>query len=84
MLEAAADTATYKVAETGNGAVRLGLDRHAPAMHWRQMSDLFPTPSPADWRVLAEKALKDRPLESLVHLDADGLAVRPLYAGVTG
>jgi methylmalonyl-CoA mutase len=48
------------------------------------MSDLFPTPSPADWRVLAEKALKDRPLESLVHLDADRLAVRPLYAGVSG
>ncbi len=48
------------------------------------MSDLFPAPSPADWRVLAEKALKDRPLESLVHLDADGLAVRPLYAAVSG
>ena len=44
----------------------------------------FPIPSPADWRVLAEKALKDRPLESLVHLDADGLAVRPLYAAATG
>ena len=44
----------------------------------------FPTPSPADWRVLADKALKDRPLESLVHLDADGLAVRPLYAAATG
>lgn len=48
------------------------------------MSDLFPTPSPADWRVLAEKALKDRPLESLLHLDADSLAVRPLYSGATG
>jgi methylmalonyl-CoA mutase len=44
----------------------------------------FPIPTPADWRVLAEKALKDRPLESLVHLDADGLAVRPLYAAATG
>ena len=44
----------------------------------------FPTPSPADWRVLAEKALKDRPLENLVHLDADGLAIRPLYAAATG
>ncbi|MFN3670053.1 MAG: methylmalonyl-CoA mutase family protein [Brevundimonas sp.] len=44
----------------------------------------FPTPSPADWRVLAEKALKDRPLESLVHLDADGLAIRPLYAAASG
>jgi methylmalonyl-CoA mutase len=44
----------------------------------------FPTPSPADWKALAEKALKDRPLESLVHLDADGLAVRPLYAAPTG
>ncbi|HZV85308.1 MAG TPA: methylmalonyl-CoA mutase family protein [Brevundimonas sp.] len=47
------------------------------------MSDLFPTPSPADWRGLAEKALKGRPLESLVHLDTDGLVVRPLYAAVT-
>lgn len=44
----------------------------------------FPIPSPADWRTLAEKALKDRPLESLVHLDADHLAVRPLYAAATG
>lgn len=44
----------------------------------------FPTPSPADWKALAEKALKDRPLESLVHIDADQLIVRPLYAGATG
>ena len=44
----------------------------------------FPTPSPADWRPLAEKALKGQPVESLVHLDADGLAVRPLYAAATG
>ena len=47
-------------------------------------SETFPIPTPADWRALAEKALKDRPLESLVHLDADGLAVRPLYAAATG
>lgn len=44
----------------------------------------FPTPSPADWKALAEKALKDRPIESLVHLDPDGLTVRPLYAAATG
>ncbi len=44
----------------------------------------FAIPSPADWRGLAEKALKDRPLESLVHLDPDGLAIRPLYAAVSG
>lgn len=44
----------------------------------------FPTPSPAEWKTLAEKALKDKPLESLVHLDADNLIVRPLYAGATG
>lgn len=44
----------------------------------------FPTPSPADWKALAEKALKDRPLESLLHLDADQLVVRPLYAAATG
>jgi methylmalonyl-CoA mutase len=44
----------------------------------------FPTPSPADWKALAEKALKDRPLESLIHLDADQLAVRPLYGAATG
>jgi len=43
----------------------------------------FPTPSPADWKTLAEKALKDKPLENLVHLDADNLVVRPLYAGIT-
>lgn len=48
------------------------------------MSTLFPAPSPADWRAAAEKALKDRPLESLVHLDADGLPVRPLYAEANG
>ncbi|HST90783.1 MAG TPA: methylmalonyl-CoA mutase family protein, partial [Brevundimonas sp.] len=48
------------------------------------MSEPFPIPSPADWRALAEKALKGRSLESLVHLDADGLAVRPLYAAATG
>ena len=44
----------------------------------------FPTPSPADWKALAEKALKDRPIESLIHLDADHLAVRPLYGSATG
>jgi methylmalonyl-CoA mutase len=44
----------------------------------------FPTPSPADWKALADKALKDRPLESLLHLDADQLVVRPLYAAATG
>ncbi len=44
----------------------------------------FPTPSPADWKALAEKALKDRPIESLIHLDPDHLAVRPLYGAATG
>ncbi len=43
------------------------------------MTQPFPTPSPTDWRAEAEKALKGRAIESLLHLDADGLAVRPLY-----
>ena len=43
------------------------------------MSQSFPIPSPADWRVEAEKALKGRPVEGLVHLDADHLTTRPLY-----
>lgn len=43
------------------------------------MSHAFPIPSPAEWRVEAEKALKGRPLEGLVHLDADHLTTRPLY-----
>ena len=43
------------------------------------MSHAFPTPSPADWRAEAEKALKGKPLEGLVHLDADHLTTRPLY-----
>lgn len=39
----------------------------------------FPVPSPLEWRDAAIKALKDRPLESLIHLDSDHLATRPLY-----
>jgi methylmalonyl-CoA mutase len=39
----------------------------------------FPIPTPTDWRAEAEKALKGKPLEGLVHLDADGLTIRPLY-----
>lgn len=50
------------------------------------MSQLFPIPSPADWRAEAEKALKGKPIEGLVHLDTDHLTVRPLYgrANATG
>ena len=44
----------------------------------------FPTPTPEQWRESAVKALKDKPLESLLHLDADNLAIRPLYADATG
>ena len=43
------------------------------------MPNAFPIPSPADWRVEAEKALKGKPIEGLVHLDADHLTTRPLY-----
>ena len=49
-----------------------------------QTPTTFPLPTPERWRELAQKALKDRPLEGLVHLDADGLAVRPLYGAATG
>ena len=45
---------------------------------------MFPVPTPEQWRESAIKALKDRPLESLLHLDADHLAIRPLYADATG
>lgn len=44
----------------------------------------FDIPTPEEWREAAVKALKDRPLESLIHLDADHLTVRPLYAEATG
>ena len=43
------------------------------------MPNAFPIPSPADWRAEAEKALKGKPVEGLVHLDADHLTTRPLY-----
>ncbi len=43
------------------------------------MTQPFPIPTPTDWRAEAEKALKGKPLEGLVHLDADGLTIRPLY-----
>ncbi|QTC90240.1 methylmalonyl-CoA mutase family protein [Brevundimonas goettingensis] len=44
----------------------------------------FSTPSPEQWRESAVKALKDRPIEGLLHLDTDHLVVRPLYADATG
>ncbi len=44
----------------------------------------FDRPTPLEWRESAQKALKDRPLESLIHLDADQLTVRPLYGQATG
>ena len=44
----------------------------------------FPAPTPLEWREAAQKALKERPIESLMHLDADQLVTRPLYAGATG
>ena len=44
----------------------------------------FLAPTPLEWREAAQKALKDRPIESLMHLDADQLVTRPLYAGATG
>ncbi|WP_299176857.1 methylmalonyl-CoA mutase family protein [uncultured Brevundimonas sp.] len=44
----------------------------------------FPAPTPLEWREAAQKALKDRPIESLMHLDADQLVTRPLYAAATG
>ena len=33
----------------------------------------LPHPNPLEWRESAQKALKDRPIESLLHLDADSL-----------
>lgn len=47
-------------------------------------SGAFDTPTPEQWRESAVKALKDRPLESLLHLDTDHLVTRPLYADATG
>jgi len=44
----------------------------------------FPVPTPPEWSDAARKALKDRPLESLLHMDADQLVTRPLYAAATG
>ncbi|KQS53659.1 methylmalonyl-CoA mutase [Brevundimonas sp. Leaf363] len=48
------------------------------------MSAVFPDPTPAAWRAEAEKALKGRGLETLLRLDADQLAVRPLYGRASG
>lgn len=44
----------------------------------------FPTPTPLEWREAAQKALKDRPIEALMHIDADQLVTRPLYAAASG
>lgn len=48
------------------------------------MSSTFETPTPEQWRASAIKALKDKPLEGLLHLDTDHLTIRPLYAEATG
>ncbi|MEN5230142.1 methylmalonyl-CoA mutase family protein [Brevundimonas naejangsanensis] len=44
----------------------------------------FAVPTPLEWRDAAVKALKERPLESLIHLDADHLATKPLYGAANG
>lgn len=44
----------------------------------------FAVPTPLEWREAAVKALKERPLESLIHLDADHLATKPLYGAANG
>lgn len=44
----------------------------------------FPNPTPLEWRDAAVKALKERPLESLIYLDADHLATKPLYGAANG
>lgn len=44
----------------------------------------FAVPTPLEWRDAAVKALKERPLESLIHLDADHLATKPLYGATNG
>ena len=44
----------------------------------------FAVPTPLEWREAAIKALKERPLESLILLDADHLASKPLYGAANG
>ena len=44
----------------------------------------FPATDRADWRRLVEKALKDRPFETLISKTYDGIAVEPLYARAIG
>lgn len=43
------------------------------------MTAVFPSPDADRWAVLARKALKDAPLETLTRIDADGAVVAPLY-----
>jgi len=43
------------------------------------LADGFTVFGEADWRVLAEKALKGRPFDSLLSRTEDGIAVAPLY-----
>ncbi|BBK44528.1 methylmalonyl-CoA mutase [Allostella vacuolata] len=39
----------------------------------------FPSKTYADWEKLARKELRDRPLEDLVRMTPEGIAVKPLY-----
>ncbi len=48
------------------------------------MTAAHPAVSEADWRKLAERALKDEPFESLIGQTVDGVPVLPLYRRCAG
>ncbi|MDO1558306.1 methylmalonyl-CoA mutase family protein [Brevundimonas sp. 2R-24] len=45
----------------------------------RSLADDFAPADLAAWRALAEKGLKGRPFDELIHRTADGLEIQPLY-----
>ena len=47
--------------------------------HAADLARSFPPATPADWRILVEKTLKDQPLESLHRTTVEGLPIAPLY-----
>jgi len=47
--------------------------------HAADLARSFPPATPADWRFLVEKTLKDQPLESLDRTTVEGLPIAPLY-----
>ncbi|WP_374275033.1 methylmalonyl-CoA mutase family protein [Brevundimonas sp.] len=58
---------------------RVTTPSDAPSPAFADLAEGFDAPDIGTWARLAQKGLKDRPLDSLTHRVGDGIDIRPLY-----